>query len=555
MEQPEIAGYTILKKIADGGMSTVWKARQESLDRVVALKVLNSGLVKSRKDIERFKSEAQAAARLRHSGLCQIFDAGEQEGIVYYAMEYVAGFSVWELLERKGDINEKQALLIVSGVANVLGAMWNKHQLIHCDIKPDNILIDQDGVIRVTDLGLSRLIGQMMRQEDDGYLVGTPNYMSPEQARGDADLDFRTDIYALGATLYHLLTGIMPFAQKDSEKAAEAHVVEYLSDPRDINPEVSMHACFLIEKMMVRDRAHRYASWEDLSNDIAEVRAGRPPRGALVPEGHSTVSRSAEREAETAKEIASMKPRKLASSVAAPAVGGGNASGPGSRHGRSATGRKKRLVGRAPGATAPRLAPRVAPAPRSAAPVDPWTHAARKTFWLILLVGGSYWGAFHFLGGASPVASSAESVEAETPVAEPEVAAPPVATPRPPPPERPPRRPPPAAIQEPVQERETPVSVPSQAPGSARPATTEAWDHPDYVEAMRLLREADARFQRFVAERRQEFLDPVEPNCRRALELLEAIKDEAPAHAQVGAQIRNASQLIFNARQSRVLSQ
>lgn len=539
MSKPAISGYEILSKVADGGMATVWKAKQTSLDRLVALKVLNKGLIRSEADIERFHTEAQSAAKLRHPGLCQIYDAGNEDGTVYYVMEYVAGFSVGELLARKGDLPEKQALMIAYGVASVLGAIWEKNKVIHCDIKPDNILIDQDGMIRVTDLGVARIIGNMAQNVDSEYIVGTPNYVSPEQARGLEDLDCRTDMYGLGATLYHMLTGLMPFADSEGEEAMDRQIRDYLADPQKITPSISLSAAWLVEKLMIKDRNDRYADWNEALRDIEEVRAGRLPRGELTPLGQSTVSRSEEREAATLRERQSMKPKTTLPYEGADDES--SVSAPGSLKIKKKTSSGVVIKPRLKKPAAASFSERRAPAPKV------WPETLQKTFYLALLVAGAYGGTFYFIGRGAAVPAAAQPAVAETAPA-------PRATdpselirpaPRPVQPERP----------------VAPVVPARPAPPPVEPPTAEAydevedvWDNANYVEAMQRLRRADAAFQKFMESRDQSLLAGVEPDCRKAIELFESVRSEAPPRARIGERVRQSYQLIHNARQSRVLA-
>ena len=534
MQEPTIAGYEILAKIAEGGMASVWKARQASLDRLVALKVLNKGLIKSEADLERFRREARSAAHLRHPGLCQIYDAGEADGTVYYAMEYVAGFSVGDLLMRKGDLAEKQALMIAYGVATVLGAIWEKNKVIHCDIKPDNILIDQDGSIRITDLGVARIIGSMAQDLDAEYIVGTPNYASPEQARGLEGLDCRTDMYGLGSTLYHMLTGLMPFADSEGEKAMDRQVSDYVADPQKINPSISIGAAWLVEKLMIKDRNARHDDWQQVIRDIEEVRAGRVPRGELPPSGQSTVSRSEEREAETLRVVQGMKPKTLA-----------KAAGPTSS---TAPRLKVKQKGADTGTAKLRLKkPAVAAyTPRRPAGKSEWAETAQKTFYLVLLVGVAYGATFFLMGrdATHPEVRSPAVAEVRAPAPQPT-----------PSPVRPAEPRPAETVPAPAPAPRAPAPRP-RVEEPAEPAASgeeEAWDHPEYVQAMRLLRRADASFQEFLETRDQSLLAPIEPDCRRAIELFESVRGEAPPRARIGERIRQSYQLIHNSRQSRVM--
>ena len=292
---PEIfalPGYEILGKIGEGGTSSVWKARQLSLDRLVAIKILDSSYGADPEALARFRQEAQAAGRLKHPAIVQLFDAGEVAGQPYMVMEFVDGCSLGDLLQRSGTLAESNALLVAEAVAHALAYAWDKDCIIHLDIKPDNILVEHDGAIKVTDLGLARFIGLHQRRRiDDGMIIGTPNYVSPEQAQGVEDLDCRTDIYSLGAMLYHLVTGRLPFAGYPGSSAMDAHVTEFLPDPVIVQPELSPATAWLIEKMMVKDRAYRPTYWSVVLADLAEVKQGRMPKPPLPTAGQSTVQR------------------------------------------------------------------------------------------------------------------------------------------------------------------------------------------------------------------------------------------------------------------------
>lgn len=288
----ELPGYEILEKVGEGGTSSVWKARQLSLDRLVAIKVLDTALGPDPEALARFRLEAQAAARLKHSSIVQVYDAGDVEGRPYLVMEYVDGCTLGDLLQRSGTMTEGNALLVAEAVARALAYAWDKDCIIHLDIKPDNVLVENDGAVKVTDLGLARFIGLHRRRVDTDTILGTPNYVSPEQADGVEDLDCRTDIYSLGAMLYHLVTGRLPFAGRPGSSAMDAHVTDFLEDPIDLNPGLSQATAWLIEKLMVKNRAYRPAYWSLVLADLAEVKEGRPPKPPLPEEGLSTVMRN-----------------------------------------------------------------------------------------------------------------------------------------------------------------------------------------------------------------------------------------------------------------------
>ena len=289
---PDLPGYEILEKVGEGAMAAVWTARQLSLDRVVAIKILSPHLLRDEEAIQRFRLEAQAAAKLNHPGIVQIYDAGSSDGIVYLVMEFVAGCTVGELLERKRRLGEKHSLLVAEGVALALAYAWAEARLIHCDVKPANVLIDQDGSIKITDRGLAKVFGTNLPGSGREMLEGTPHYISPEQARGEPDLDCRSDIYSLGAMLYHMTTGRLPFGDSAEVEVVERQLSDYLPDPQQINTDLSEGIAWLIEKMMVKDRTMRYQSWAEVLADMEQVQRGDLPAARALAAGHSTVLRS-----------------------------------------------------------------------------------------------------------------------------------------------------------------------------------------------------------------------------------------------------------------------
>ncbi len=291
----EIPGYEILEKIGDGAMGFVFKARQRSLDRLVAVKVLRPELAGDPTAMAQFRLEANSVAMLKHQNILLLHEAGQANGLHYFIMEYVAAYSVASWLARKGVLSEGDALTIADSVARALQYAWDKAGLIHCDLKPGNILVDEDGVIRVADFsGISRSNmseeAQLLRE----VTIGTPNYMSPEQVRGFEAIDFRVDIYALGALLYHLVTGVLPFEHCTEEEAMQQQVEGKLTDPAELNPAVSVNFSMMVEKMMVKDRDQRTATWEAVVADIARVRAGQPPLPPMAYPGSSTILRTVE---------------------------------------------------------------------------------------------------------------------------------------------------------------------------------------------------------------------------------------------------------------------
>jgi serine/threonine protein kinase len=311
-QPPNIEGYEILGLLGRGGMSSVWKARQISLDRLVAIKVLDTTFSSDPGDVQRFVEEARAAARLRHPGIVQSFDAGLCDGTRYFVMELVDGYTVGEWLRRKkSGLGEKQALLIAGHVVAALDYACHTFGIIHCDIKPDNIMIDADGSVKVTDFGLARFSASGAQDENDDIL-GTPAYMSPEQARGDVPLDCRADIYSLGATLYQIATGQMLFQGRSDDETMVLQTTGTVPDAMTLDPSLSLGFCQMLERMLAKDPAHRHKNWTAVASDIAAVSARRPLPSGRLRKGLSTMERSPER----ARRMSSVTPgRALAQSI------------------------------------------------------------------------------------------------------------------------------------------------------------------------------------------------------------------------------------------------
>lgn len=286
-KKPSISGYELIEQIGTGQYAVVWKARQLSLDRTVALKLLSSDHIRDAEMRQYFLDAARTAAQVKHPGLVQIYDAGQENGITYIAMEYMAGFTLEQLLKSKPQLMEKHAFSIAEGVARALSYAWEHASLIHGSLSPKSIMIDADGSIKVADLGIAVQGGR--------YSSIIPNYASPEQAAGNTELNFQTDIYALGAIFYQLVTGTCPFALSSDAEVLEEHQRGFLPDPLDIQPGLSIATSWFVEKMMVRDRALRYSSWGEFIEDIQAVQNGFMPVSSLPGVNQSTVKRSDKR--------------------------------------------------------------------------------------------------------------------------------------------------------------------------------------------------------------------------------------------------------------------
>ena len=302
-----IGGFKIERLIGTGGMGEVYLARQLSMDRPVALKIL-SGHARSEEDKQRFIQEVRTLARLEHPNIVTAHEAGEDGGYLYLAMSYVNGEALDRRLATQGRIPEREALRIARKIARALDYAWTEHRLLHRDIKPANILIDAHGEPKLADLGLAHSVQAAEgRIEGRGRVAGTPNYMSPEQAEGRDDLDCRSDIYALGATLYHMLTGQLPYAADTPEETLRKKFEEPLPDPRSFVPDLSPSVVALLAGMLAPDREERYPTWKELIADIDRVLAGRPPLRNMSKTPSARVKVSAA-ELEALKESAGRRP-------------------------------------------------------------------------------------------------------------------------------------------------------------------------------------------------------------------------------------------------------
>ncbi|MFO7534195.1 MAG: protein kinase [Kiritimatiellia bacterium] len=292
MDQLSLPGFELLDKIGQGGMATVWKARQLSLDRLVAIKVLSPRLASEPADVERFHAECRSAAMLKHPGIVQVYDALMHKGLYCLIMEYVAGESLGNRIRRKKKMSEDEVLFVLEHVGQALGHAWKSAGLIHCDIKPDNILIDADGSVKVTDLGLATTLGGMNALAQTDEVMGTPQYMSPEQIIGTPALDTRTDIFSMGATVYQMLTGKMLFEGTADDAVLDLMLKGQVPDVLDLTPSLSSRIAWMTEKMLARNREHRHADWSAVTADVARLmRRGYPAPPFPAPVG-SVMQRS-----------------------------------------------------------------------------------------------------------------------------------------------------------------------------------------------------------------------------------------------------------------------
>tara|TARA_E500000318_G_scaffold2060_2_gene2972 strand:+ start:130867 stop:132249 length:1383 start_codon:yes stop_codon:yes gene_type:complete len=272
-----ISGYKILGKLGAGAMATVYKAKQISLDRIVAIKKLPKKFSSNPQFIERFFAEGRAAAQLNHPNIVQAFDVGNEGDLYYFVMEYVEGRSVHDDIVTHKRYKESEAIDIAIQVAEALEHAHDRG-LIHRDVKPKNIMITKEGVVKLADMGLARAMSDVEAAEAEaGRAFGTPYYISPEQIRGEKNIGPPADIYSLGVTLYHMVTGSVPFEGKNPSSVMHKHLKSELVPPDHVNPKLSAGVSEIIEMMMAKRVTDRYQNCADLLIDLRALKQGETP--------------------------------------------------------------------------------------------------------------------------------------------------------------------------------------------------------------------------------------------------------------------------------------
>ncbi len=273
----QIPGFQILSRVGQGAMAVVFKAKQLSLDRLVAIKVLPKRLSENQEFVDRFYREGRAAAKLNHPNIVQAYDVGEAGGYHYFVMEYIDGQTVYDELANGKPMEESEALRVVLQCAR---ALQHAHAqgLVHRDVKPKNLMVTREGVVKLADMGLAREVGDFATAAAEaGRAYGTPYYISPEQIRGDLNIDARADVYGLGATFYHMVTGKVPFDGTSPSSVMHKHLKDTLVPPDHINESLSSGVGEIIEVMMAKSADERYPSCIELVSDLEAVTAGEPP--------------------------------------------------------------------------------------------------------------------------------------------------------------------------------------------------------------------------------------------------------------------------------------
>jgi serine/threonine protein kinase len=267
--------YELLQELARGGMGIVYKARQRKLNRLVALKMILAGQLASVADVQRFYTEARAAAHLDHPGIVPVYEVGEQQGQHFFSMGYVHGGSLAGRV-KDGPLPPREAAGLVRKVAEAV-AYAHGHGIIHRDLKPGNVLLDPDGQPKVTDFGLAKNLAGDSQLTGTGQVMGTPSYMPPEQAEGKfKEIGAAADIYSLGAILYCLLTGRPPFQAASVMETLKQVLEQEPVSPRELNPGVERDLETVCLKCLAKEPGKRYGSASLLSEDLRRFLGGEP---------------------------------------------------------------------------------------------------------------------------------------------------------------------------------------------------------------------------------------------------------------------------------------
>ncbi|HEX5761704.1 MAG TPA: protein kinase [Solirubrobacterales bacterium] len=267
--------YRLEAKLGSGGMSTVYLARDDTLDRPVAVKVMHREMSEQEDQLQRFRQEARAVAKLSHPNVVSVIDAGEDGGHPYIVFEYVKGETLKQRIKREGALDVQDAIAYAIEVARGLGVAHARN-MVHRDIKPQNVLIDEEGRAKLTDFGISRQLEQD-GVTATGRVLGTTDYVAPEQAMGKP-VDPRSDVYSLGVVLYEMLVGQVPFSADSQVGVAMKHVNEELPDVQRRRPEVSAAVALVVERATAKDPAERYQTVAEMVDDLEtalEVEAAR----------------------------------------------------------------------------------------------------------------------------------------------------------------------------------------------------------------------------------------------------------------------------------------
>ncbi len=261
--------YRILNRLGSGGMANVYKARDLNLQRDVAVKILRTDLIEDPNFRARFLQEARSAANLTHPNIVTIYDFGHDSGQFFIIMEYVEGNDLKTVIRSQGQQSVQQAVDLMIQIGQGVGYA-HRAGLVHCDLKPQNILVSPDGRVKITDFGISRALASITPEERADVVWGSPKYFSPEQAAGNAPSP-ASDVYALGIILFELLTGELPFEANTSADLAELHQTAQPPTPRIKNPSISIELELILLKVLSKEPAARYRTADQFARVLMNL--------------------------------------------------------------------------------------------------------------------------------------------------------------------------------------------------------------------------------------------------------------------------------------------
>ena len=265
--------YEIIKTLGSGGMGHVWHARDRILQRDVALKVLSEKFAADPQFVQRFTTEARAVASLNHPNIVQIYEFGQTDGGHYLAMELIDGPSLKDELKHRGRFSEAETLAVARPACAAL-AVAHAAGIVHRDIKPDNIMFTRARQFKLVDLGLAKRLDEEVSQTMTGQSLGTPHFISPEQILGAGVVDARADIYSLGATMYYLATGTVPFDGSSGAHIMSRHLNDPLPDPRHKAPDLTPDFCHILGRMMAKEPRDRFQNIAEVATDLQALQQG-----------------------------------------------------------------------------------------------------------------------------------------------------------------------------------------------------------------------------------------------------------------------------------------
>ncbi|MEI8243548.1 MAG: serine/threonine-protein kinase [bacterium] len=294
MSSPFLPGFQVLDTLRQTSKTLTVKAVQVSLERTVSVTCLRSEQVANPSEVRRFLGIARVCAQIKADGLPQIYDIASHGNQPYIIMEHVEGLTLAELVRQNGPLPVAMSVRVACTIADALNHAWKQSRLVHRNLKPSEIRIDDRGTPKLTDFGRATVIlpdGHPVDEEEPGVIVGTPNFLSPEQVQGTTTIDCRADIYALGATLYYMITGHVPFPDCDPETVIQKQLTDQIPHPRTFRPDLPASISGLITRMLMKLPDDRYADWTEAMGDMKLALKSQPlHRRDTPPRGISTVS-------------------------------------------------------------------------------------------------------------------------------------------------------------------------------------------------------------------------------------------------------------------------